>query len=53
MTKRCGRDLLRELATESCTRPQCDGSLDREQYKGTDAVVCADCGTPTLRLWEA
>lgn len=53
MARRNGRDLLVGLAHEECDRPECEGSLERGRYKGTDAVVCTDCGTPTLRLWES
>ena len=27
------------------------GTLAREAFKGDDAVVCEDCGTPAARVW--
>ena len=27
------------------------GELTRESFKGDDAVVCENCGTPAARVW--
>lgn len=27
------------------------GTLAREVFKGDEAVVCDDCGTPAARVW--
>ncbi|WP_170977271.1 HVO_A0556 family zinc finger protein [Halorussus salinisoli] len=27
------------------------GALAREEFKGDAAVVCNECGTPTVRVW--
>ena len=27
------------------------GTLERETFKGDDAVVCENCGTPAARVW--
>jgi hypothetical protein len=27
------------------------GTLARETFKGDDAVVCENCGTPAVRVW--
>lgn len=27
------------------------GTLVREEFKGDDAMVCDDCGTPAVRVW--
>lgn len=42
--------LLVALAGDDC-RWCGDGTLARETFKGDDAVVCADCGTPAVRVW--
>ncbi|MFC7097677.1 HVO_A0556 family zinc finger protein [Halobaculum marinum] len=47
-----GADVLDRLAGDTCVQPTCDGTLDRQPFKGTDAVVCDDCGTPPVRVWE-
>ncbi|WP_396613466.1 HVO_A0556 family zinc finger protein (plasmid) [Haloferax sp. S1W] len=41
--------LLDTLDEDDCT--YCDGELVVSTYKGNDAVVCGDCGTPTIQLW--
>lgn len=45
-------DLLATLTSEPCSLPGCEGVLERDRYKDTDAVVCTVCGTPALRVWE-
>ncbi|WP_338032986.1 HVO_A0556 family zinc finger protein [Haloterrigena salina] len=46
-----GSDLLTRLEHRSCTF--CDeGSLVRGQYKGNDAVVCDQCRTPMMQIWD-
>lgn len=45
-------DLLGRMARRACTHQECEGILERGRYKGTDAVICNDCGTPALRTWE-
>ncbi|MFC4447500.1 MULTISPECIES: HVO_A0556 family zinc finger protein [Halorussus] len=42
--------LLVTLAGDDC-RWCASGTLAREQFKGDDAVVCEDCGTPAARVW--
>lgn len=46
-----GRDLLQRLRATACPRPDCDGQVRENEYKGTEALVCESCSTPTLRLW--
>jgi hypothetical protein len=43
------RELLDRLAGTDC--PFCEGSVGPAEYKGTTAVVCGTCGTPTVRLF--
>ncbi|WP_277554141.1 HVO_A0556 family zinc finger protein [Halobaculum limi] len=47
-----GRDVLARLDGDDCTLPACDGTLDRQPFKQTDAVVCDECGTPQVRVWD-
>ena len=47
-----GRDLLARLDGADCPVPDCAGVLERRAFKGDDAVVCDDCDTPTLRVWD-
>lgn len=42
--------LVEKLRGQSCQYCE-DGTLQTEQYKGNDAVVCAECETPALQLW--
>ncbi|WP_192498379.1 HVO_A0556 family zinc finger protein [Halorussus halophilus] len=28
-----------------------NGALTRAEFKGDDAAVCDDCGTPAARVW--
>lgn len=28
-----------------------DGALARTEFKGDDAAVCENCGTPAVRVW--
>ena len=28
-----------------------DGALTRDEFKGDDAAVCDNCGTPAVRVW--
>ncbi|WP_343217257.1 HVO_A0556 family zinc finger protein [Halovivax limisalsi] len=44
------RPLLERLAGRTCEFCS-SGSLAREQYNGNDAVVCRECGTPTMQLY--
>ena len=42
--------IIDQLTGQSCTF--CDGGrLNSEKYKGNQAVVCEDCGTPIVQLW--
>lgn len=41
--------LLGKLDEDDCEF--CEGDLVASTYKGNDAVVCDDCGTPTIQLW--
>lgn len=41
---------LEKLIGETC--PRCTGTLERGSFEGTVAVVCADCDTPAMRLWN-
>ncbi|WP_339102621.1 HVO_A0556 family zinc finger protein [Haloterrigena salinisoli] len=45
------RDLLAQLEHRDCTYCS-DGSLVRDQYKGNTAIVCDQCGVPTVQLWN-
>lgn len=45
-----GRQMLSLLEGRSCGF--CDGgALERAEYKGNEAVVCDQCGTPRAQLW--
>jgi hypothetical protein len=46
-----GREVLASVVATPCPLSGCDGELDRETFKGTDALVCARCGTPAVRVW--
>jgi hypothetical protein len=41
--------VLTQLAGADCSF--CDGSVSPGEYQGNPAVVCAQCGTPALRLF--
>ena len=45
----------RDAVMESVLQGTCSycgrDSLARESYKGNDAVVCEDCGTPAAQFW--
>ncbi|SDM95433.1 hypothetical protein SAMN04487949_2968 [Halogranum gelatinilyticum] len=45
-------DVLARLATEPCPQRQCDGTLNRGEYKDAPAVVCDACEVPAARLWS-
>lgn len=47
-----GRELLAVLVDDPCPLPRCSGTLVREAYKGTDAVVCHECAVPAVRVWS-
>lgn len=47
-----GTDVLVRLDGADCTMPDCAGKLERRPFKGTDAVVCDDCDTPPVRVWD-
>jgi len=42
--------LLATLVGDDC-RWCADGTLERGEFKGDDAVVCDECGTPAARVW--
>jgi len=42
--------IINRLTGQTCTFCD-DGRLDSEKYKGNQAVVCEDCGTPVVQLW--
>lgn len=44
-------DVLATLDAEPCPRPDCDGQLQRDEYKDSAAVVCEDCAVPAARVW--
>jgi hypothetical protein len=44
------KPLLAALVGDDC-RWCATGTLAREQFKGDDAVVCGNCGTPAVRVW--
>ncbi|WP_324618165.1 HVO_A0556 family zinc finger protein [Haloterrigena salifodinae] len=46
------RELLARLEHCECTYCR-DGSLVRDQYKGNTAVICDQCGVPSVQLWDA
>jgi len=41
--------VIEALEGEPCQH--CPGTLERDTYKGNDAVVCPECGTPRAQLW--
>lgn len=44
--------LLRDLEGDECPWAEdCPGALERDEYKGDDALVCPDCDTPVVRVW--
>ena len=44
------QQLLGRLEGRDC--PACtDGKLARAEYKGNEAVVCEECGTPRAQVW--
>lgn len=44
--------LFEQLAGKECQYDSdCTGVLDRRTYKGDDALVCTECGTPAVRRW--
>lgn len=45
-------DLLGRLAERTCPAQDCEGTLERDSYKGTAAVLCRECGMPAVRTWE-
>lgn len=43
-------ELHAALLSSDC--PTCgNGKFVQEMYKGTDAIVCGECGTPRIRVW--
>lgn len=44
------RDFLDLLIDRSCFDCE-DGTLERDTYKGNEAVVCDECGTPRAQSW--
>jgi hypothetical protein len=42
--------LLAILVGDDC-RWCAHGTLAREEFKGDDAAVCENCGTPAARVW--
>ncbi|WP_168215805.1 HVO_A0556 family zinc finger protein [Halorussus ruber] len=44
------KSLLAELVGEECCWCT-SGTLAREEFKGDEAVVCDECGTPGARVW--
>ncbi|WP_435183697.1 HVO_A0556 family zinc finger protein [Halobellus sp. EA9] len=47
--RRDPEQLLDRLDTTDCH--YCDGDLDAGTYKGSEAILCEDCGTPAVRVW--
>lgn len=45
-----GQQLLVRLEGRACAFCD-DGTLERDEYKGNNAVVCDECGTPTVQSW--
>jgi hypothetical protein len=44
------KSLLGSLVGDDCD--WCGaGTLERGEFKGDEAVVCDDCGTPVARIW--
>lgn len=43
--------LVRRLRGTDCQYDDCPGTLRHATFKGDEAVVCEDCGTPAVRLW--
>ena len=46
-----GHLLVERLCGTDCQYGDCGGSLRHETFKGDEAVVCEECGTPAVRLW--
>ncbi|MFC4543284.1 HVO_A0556 family zinc finger protein [Halosolutus amylolyticus] len=46
-----GTDALALLERNDCAFCA-DGTLVRERYRDNDAVVCDQCGTPAMQLWD-
>lgn len=46
-----GQHLLERLENTGCKFCE-DGVLVRQRYKGNDAVVCDNCETPTMQIWD-
>ena len=46
-----GEPIVEQLRGTDCQYDECGGTLRREAFKGDEAVVCEDCGTPAVRLW--
>lgn len=42
--------LLAPLVGDDCAWCA-NGTLARESFKGDDAAVCENCGTPAARVW--
>ena len=49
-TQSPGRQVLARLEGRACAFCS-TGELVRSTYKGNDAVVCEDCGTPRVQFW--
>lgn len=43
--------LYESLADDTCAYCDAENAFRRRTYKDTPAVVCAECGTPALRVW--
>ncbi len=43
------REVLALVEGTECA--YCQGTLVSAQYKGNEAVVCDDCGTPAVQIW--
>ena len=44
--------VLRDLEGDECPwDEECPGTLERDEYKGDDALVCPVCDTPVVRIW--
>ncbi|EMA40228.1 HVO_A0556 family zinc finger protein [Halobiforma nitratireducens] len=45
--------VLAALEGRSCPHCDGDGTLERGEYKGNEAVLCDGCETPRVQVWSA
>ncbi|WP_319633695.1 HVO_A0556 family zinc finger protein [Natronorubrum aibiense] len=56
MTSSTTRSLQSERLFGTLEKRHCEfcdnGTLERDIYKGNNALVCSNCGVPTVQVWE-